>query len=142
MEKDIFDAIWTLRRACTSAFLSYIDEEGFPVVRAMLVLEHECATVQYFSTNTSSGKVEALRKNHKASMYYCDPENYQGALFTGEIEVCTDEKTKRMLWRDGFEMYYSGGVTDPDYCVLKLTVRRGSHYHGLCNTKFLPSELE
>lgn len=142
MEKDIFNAIWTLRRECTSAFLSYVDEEGFPMVRAMLVLERETIAEQYFSTNTSSGKVRALRKNRKASVYYCDPGNYQGALFTGEIEVCTDEKTKRMLWREGFEMYYPKGVLDPDYCVLKLTVRRGSHYHGLCNTKFLPGELE
>ena len=34
------------------------------------------------------------------------------------------------------------GVTDPDYCVLKLTVHKGSHYHGLHNTAFLPEELE
>ena len=64
------------------------------------------------------------------------------ALFVGDIEVCTDMETKSFLWREGFEMYYPKGVTDPDYCVLKLTVKKGSHYHGLCNTKFLPEEME
>jgi len=107
----------------------------------MLVLEHESMETQYFSTNTSSGKVAALRNNGKAAVYYCDPENFQGALFVGDIEVCTDAETKTLLWRDGFERYYPLGVTDPDYCVHKLTVLHGSHYHGLCNTKFTTQEL-
>jgi general stress protein 26 len=142
MKQDVFDAIWSLRRESTAAFLSYVDEQGYPAVRAMLVLEHDQIGTQYFSTNTSSGKVTALRNNPKASVYYCAPDRFQGALFAGDVEVCTDEATKAFLWREGFERYYPKGVTDPDYCVLKLTVRHGSHYHGLCNTAFLPNELE
>ncbi len=142
MVPDVYRAIWSLRRESTSAFLSYVDEAGYPAVRAMLVLEHDQIGKQYFSTNTSSGKVAALRSNPKASVYYCDPGQYQGALFAGDVEVCTDAATKAFLWREGFEQYYPKGVTDPDYCVLKLTVHHGSHYHGLCNTTFLPGELE
>jgi general stress protein 26 len=142
MKQEILDAIWKLRREAKTAFLSYIDEEGYPETRAMLILEHENIHTQYLSTNTSSGKVPALLKNPKASIYYCDLDHFQGALFVGDIEVCTDWETKSFLWREGFETYYPLGVTDPDYCVLKLTVRRGSHYHGLCNTHFSPDELE
>lgn len=142
MTKETFDAIWKLRNESKSAYLSYVDEDGYPVTRAMLILEHDRIKTQYLSTNTSSGKIAALLKNPKASLYYCDPDHYQGALFVGDIEVCTDMETKSFLWREGFEMYYPKGVTDPDYCVLKLTVKKGSHYHGLCNTKFLPEEME
>ena len=142
MTKEIFDAIWKLRNESKSAYLSYVDEDGYPVTRAMLILEHSCIKTHYLSTNTSSGKISALLANPKASLYYCDPDHYQGALFVGDIEVCTDMETKSVLWREGFEMYYPKGVTDPDYCVLKLTVKKGSHYHGLCNTKFLPEEME
>ena len=142
MKQDVFDAIWALRRESSSAFLSYVDERGYPATRAMLVLEHDRVGTQYFSTNTSSGKVTALRNNSKAAVYYCEPDRFQGALFVGDVEVCTDEATKAFLWREGFEMYYPKGVTDPDYCVLKLTVHHGSHYHGLCNTVFLPDELD
>lgn len=142
MTKEIFDAIWKLRNESKSAYLSYVDEDGYPVTRAMLILEHGCIKTHYLSTNTSSGKISALLANPKASLYYCDPDHYQGALFVGDIEVCTDMETKSFLWREGFEMYYPKGVTDPDYCVLKLTVKKGSHYHGLCNTKFLPEEME
>jgi len=108
----------------------------------MLILEHDQIHTQYLSSNTSSGKISALRLNPKASLYYCDPDNFQGVLFIGDIEVCTDAATKEFLWREGFEKYYPKGVTDPDYCVLKLSVKKGSHYHGLCNTHFTPDELE
>ena len=141
MKRDVYDAVWALRMNSNSAYLSYVDEAGYPGIRAMLVLEHEKIETHYFSTNTSSQKVAALRNNGKAAVYYCDPENFQGALFVGNMEVCTDAETKAFLWRDGFERYYPQGVTDPDYCVLKLTVLHGSHYHGLCNTKFTPEEL-
>ena len=142
MKKEVFDAIWSLRKESNAAYLSYVDEEGYPSTRAMLILEHDHIKTQYLSTNTSSSKIPALLQNPKASLYYCDPGHFQGVLFVGDIEVCTDAETKAFLWRDGFEKYYPKGVTDPDYCVLKLAVRKGSHYHGLCNTNFLPDELE
>ena len=142
MNQDVFDAIWELRRNSNSAFLSYIDAGGYPATRAMLILEHEQIHTQYLSTNTSSGKVAALLKNPKASIYYCDPDRFQGVLFVGDIEVCSDAETRAFLWREGFEKYYPKGVDDPDYCVLKLTVKHGSHYHGLYNTRFMPDDLE
>ncbi len=142
MKQEVFDAIWELRKTCSSAYLSYMDEEGYPHTRAMLILEHEQIHTQYLSTNTSSGKIKALLQNPKASIYYCDPDHFQGVLFVGDIEVCTDSETRTFLWREGFEKYYSLGVNDPDYCVLKLCVKRGSHYHDLHNTNFTPDELE
>lgn len=142
MRQEIYDAIWKLRKESDSAYLSYIDENGYPNTRAMLILEHDHIRTQYLSSNTSSGKIAALLKNPKASLYYCNPGQFQGALFVGDIEVCTDAATKEFLWREGFEKYYPKGVTDPDYCVLKLTVQSCSHYHSLCNTQFTPDELE
>ena len=136
MLQEIQDAICALRRESTSAFLSYVDADGYPVTRALLVLEHEKIGIQYFSTNTSSRKVEAILNNPKTSVYYCVPGSFQGALFTGDMSVCTDAETKEFLWRDGFEMYYPKGVTDPDYCVLKLNARKVSYYHGLRQTVF------
>jgi pyridoxamine 5'-phosphate oxidase len=137
MKQEIIDAIWTLRKNSTSAYLSYVDAAGYPVTRAMLVLEHDLLGTQYFSTNTSSCKVSAILNNHRTAVYYCEPGSFQGVLFAGEMEVCKDAETKEFLWRDGFEKYYSLGVTDPDYCVLKFKVHHVSHYHGLQQTKFL-----
>ncbi|MDR1757408.1 MAG: pyridoxamine 5'-phosphate oxidase, partial [Bacteroidales bacterium] len=40
--------------------------------------------------------------------------------------------------QDGDTMYYKGGVTDPDYCVLKFTATKGRFY---CNFKHIDFEV-
>lgn len=142
MNKSAKESITNLRKNSSTAYLASIDGEGYPVMRAMLVLEHSSFKTQYFSTNSSSGKVGYYQNNPKASVYYCEPQNYKGVLFVGEMQVCEDQETKDFLWREGFECYYPKGVTDPDYCVLKFTAKSGSFYHGLNSTKFAIEELE
>ena len=108
----------------------------------MLVLERDSLRTQYFSTNTSSKRVQQFVKNPKASVYYCDEAEFKGALFTGTIEIYTDHETKAFLWRDGFEMYYPKGVDDDDYCVYKFTADTVNYYHGLSNVTLSMGELE
>lgn len=134
-------AIESLRKHSETAVLASVDAEGYPAMRAMLVLEHDNLRTQYFSTNTSSGKVKALRSNPKASVYYCTPDSFRGALFIGDVEVCTDQPTKDFLWREGFERYYPLGVTDPDYCVLKFTAAQGA-FNGAESCRFTMDELD
>lgn len=122
-----------LRDNSAIAYVASVSEEGFPQIKAMMVMEHDSIQIQYFSTNTSSKRVQQFLKNPKASVYYCDEKNFKGALFTGTIEVCTDYGTKSFLWRDGCEMYYPKGVDDEDYCVYKFTADTVNYYHGLSN---------
>lgn len=141
MTEEAKQAIENLRKSSDTAVLACVDAEGYPVMRAMLVLEHESLKTQYFSTNTSSGKVQAFLNNPKASVYYCTPDTYRGVLFVGDVTVCGDQPAKDFLWREGFERYYPKGVTDPDYSVLKFTTKRGAYYGpGRCG--FTMDELE
>ncbi|WP_410770252.1 pyridoxamine 5'-phosphate oxidase family protein [Fontibacillus sp. BL9] len=142
MNENAKESITNLRKNSSTAYLASINGEGYPVMRAMLVLEHDSFKTQYFSTNTSSGKVSYYQNNPKASVYYCEPQNYKGVLFVGEMQVCTDQETKDFLWREGFECYYPQGATDPDYCVLKFTASSGSFYNGPNSAKFSIEELE
>lgn len=48
------------------------------------------------------------------------------------MEMLDDATRKEMISREGDTMYFSDGVTDPDYCVLKFDAESG-HY----NTNFL-----
>ena len=43
-------------------------------------------------------------------------------MLKGIIEVLEDKESKEMIWQFGDTMYYKKGVTDPDYCVLKLMI--------------------
>lgn len=115
-----------------TVYMSSVDLEGFPETRAMLPPRKSDGVKRfYFSTNTSSSKVAHFKANPKACVYFCDSKAYRGVMLTGEIEVLEDSVSKEMLWEEGDEKYYSAGVSDPDYCVLRFTSKSGKFYSDL-----------
>ena len=121
----------------STAFLSYIDGDGFPVTKAMLKpREREGIRIFWFTTNTSSNKVEFFRRNPNASIYFMDKRFYRGVSLCGTAEVLEDEESKERIWREGDTTYYKGGVTDPDYCVLKFTAVKGRYYSNFKSEDF------
>lgn len=141
MNEEIRNEIIKLRKNSKTAFVSSVDENGCPTIKAMLVLENECIKTHYFSTNLSSRRTKQFMKNPKAAVYLCNTEEYKGLMLQGVMEVLTDREHKEMLWREGFEIYYPNGVQDEDYCVLRFTAEKGNYYHGLKNTDFSIEEV-
>ena len=113
-----------------TAFISSVDEQGYPVTRAMLAPREIDGNDIYFSTNTSSKKVKQYQKYDKACVYFYERGRfkYQGVTIKGTMEVCTDQPTKEKIWRFGDRLFYKQGVTDPDYCVLKFTAQEAEYY--------------
>lgn len=119
------------------AFISYIDDEGFPITKAMLKpRERQGIKEFWFSTNTSSNKVKFFRKNPKASIYFVDKRFYRGVSLIGTVEVLETDEAKKRIWQEGDTMYYKEGVTDPDYCVLKFTAVKGRYYSNFKSEDF------
>lgn len=117
------------------SFISSIDEDDFPNMKAMLKPRKRVGLKEfYFTTNTSSMRVKQYLKNPKASIYFYNKGliKYVGVMLKGTMEVLTDPESKEMIWKKGDTMYYKEGVTDPDYCVLKFTSISGRYY---CNLK-------
>lgn len=120
-----------------TVYISSVDEEGFPNTKAMNApRKREGIREFYFSTNTSSMRVKQYQENPKACIYFCDKRFYRGVMLKGRIEVLFDEENKEMIWLPGDTMYYSKGVTDPDYCVLKFTVEEGRYYSNFKSETF------
>lgn len=117
-----------------TAFISSVDEQGYPVTRAMLCPRKIDGNDIYFSTNTSSKKVKQYLANNKTCVYFYKRGlfKYQGVTIKGTMQVCTDQETKDKIWRFGDKLFYKEGVTDPDYCVLKFTAQEAEYY---CNFK-------
>ncbi len=114
-----------------TVFLGSVDEQGFPNIKAMLqTRKREGIRIFYFTTNTSSMRVKQYLKNPKACVYFCNQDTFIGAMLLGTIEILTDDKSKQMIWREGDEIYYPKGVTDPDYCVLRFTTLSGRIYRN------------
>lgn len=116
------------------AYLTTVGERGYPQTRAMfnlrnkryfpkleslfLRLEKEFTTI--FTTNTSSTKIDDIKKHSKVSVYYCVPDESRGVMLSGDIEIVDDVKLKKALWHDEWERYYPEGYNDPDHTVLRL----------------------
>jgi len=119
------------------SFISSVDSDGFPNMKAMLPpRKREGIKVFYFTTNTSSMRVGQYRIEPKACIYFCDKRFFRGVMLKGTMEVLEDSVSKEMIWREGDTMYYPQGVTDPDYCVLRFTAQTGRYYTNFSSENF------
>ena len=119
------------------AFISSVDGDGFPNTKAMLPpRKREGIKTFYFTTNTSSVRVNQYRDNPKACIYFCDRRFVRGIMLKGTMEVLENAESKELIWEKGDTMYYPMGVTDPDYCVLKFSATEGRYYSGFKSETF------
>lgn len=122
MNQDLINSGLTIIEKSSNTIIASVDENGVPNIKAMLKpRENDGLKAFYFTTNTSSQRVKQYLNNPKASIYFYDNQSFQGIMLRGKMEVLQDQSTKNRIWRDGDTMYYPGGVTDADYCVLKFT---------------------
>ena len=123
-----------------TAFIASVNEEGYPIIRAMLAPRKIEGNEIYFTTNTSSNKIKQYSVNNKACVYFYKRGKfkYQGVCLIGEMQVCTDQAIKDEIWRFGDKMFYKQGVTDPDYSVLKFKAVSAEYY---CDLKTLKIDL-
>lgn len=120
-----------------TAFISSLDADGFPNTKAMLApRKRDGIRTFYFTTNTSSLRVAQYRSNANACIYFCDSRFFRGVMLRGTMEVLEDAPSKEMIWQAGDETYYPGGVTDPDYCVLRFTAQDGRYYSQFHSESF------
>lgn len=135
-----------------AAYLTTIDSEGYPITRAMFNLRNKeqfpefsdffskqkNKFVIYISTNTSSSKIDHIKKNPKIAVYFCDPEDFKGVMFGGEVEIIEDMDIKRKIWLDWWTRYYPEGLEDPDYTLLQLLPKTAQFYYRLQKVQFEP----
>ena len=106
-------------------------------IKAMLQpRKREGIKVFYFTTNTSSMRVRQFMSDNRACVYFCDSRFFRGVMLRGQMEILTDTESRQMIWRDGDTEYYPGGVSDPDYCVLKFTAMSGRYYSNFVSEEF------
>lgn len=125
-----------LMRRSKTAILGTIDENGFPNMKALLNLNPSETGTVWFSTNTSSLRVGQIRRDNRTCVYFLDQDTFEGLMLIGQAVVLQDPESRKLVWREGFEQYYPGGIDDPDYSVIRFTAVSGNYYHGLKNVSF------
>lgn len=135
--RDAVKTIGNLIDKTNISIISSVDNNGFPNTKAMLPPRmREGIKYIFFSTNTSSMRVKQYTNNPKACVYFYDKRFFMGVMLKGTMEVLNDTQSKERIWHDGDEMYYSKGVMDSDYCVLKFTAQSGRFYSNFKSEDF------
>ncbi|MHC4696201.1 MAG: pyridoxamine 5'-phosphate oxidase family protein [Planctomycetota bacterium] len=133
-EQEIRQFSVDLMETAEAVYVTTIGCDGFPQTRAMFNLRNKAQfptlsglfaargqeLFMYLSTNTSSTKMDEIRRNPAVSLYFCRPAEFFGLMLGGTIEVVTDTALKKRIWQNGWERYYPAGPEDPDYTVLRL----------------------
>lgn len=137
MNEDLIKIGLAIVDSSNQTIIASIDADDFPNLKAMLPpREHDQLKTFYFTTNTSSRRVQQYCHNPKASIYFYDGQLFLGLMLRGIMEVLDNQLIKERIWRDGDTMYYPTGVTDPDYCVLKFTADYARLYRNFTSTDF------
>lgn len=139
MDSVTYDQIMSLVKDARTIIVSSVDENGYPNSKQMFKRTHVGLEKFWFSTNTSSIRTRQFLANHKACLYFAGESN--GLMLIGEMKVCRDYESRRMLWNEGDEKYYILGVDDPDYCVFEFTSESGNYYYNLEKHLFTIEEL-
>jgi general stress protein 26 len=135
--RDASKTIGNLIDKASVSIISSVDEDGFPNSKAMLApRKREGLKHIFFTTNTSSMRIRQYLSNPKACVYFFDKRFFKGVMLRGTMEVLRDSASKETVWKQGDEMYYPKGVTDPDYCVLRFTAQNGRYYSNFKSENF------
>ena len=132
------------------AYVTTIGPSGYPHTRAMfnlrnkerfpgqahLFAEHQDDMLIYFSTNTSSQKLDQIKADPRVSVYYCSPDQFHGLMLSGDIEVVDDSALRHAIWNEGWARYYPGGPDDPDHTVLCLRPKRAVGWYKSARFEF------
>ncbi|MCL2556161.1 MAG: pyridoxamine 5'-phosphate oxidase family protein [Firmicutes bacterium] len=102
--------------------LVLLDHEGYPTASVLTAAASDGIKYVYFCTGTDSNKYKRTFANPKASVHYGTGEH--SITLVGEIEILTDEDSKKKFWYDGLAEHFPQGATAANYVVLKFTTKR------------------
>jgi len=102
--------------------LVLLDLEGYPTASVLTAAKSDGIKQIWFATGLDSNKAIRAKNNPKASVHFGTGEH--SITLTGEIEILTDDATKKAMWYDGLESHFPSGATDPNYCVLSFKTKR------------------
>jgi pyridoxamine 5'-phosphate oxidase len=128
-------AIEHILKNATVLIFSYLDGQGAPLSRAMLVAARDGLKHVWFSTNTSSRHASLIQQRNTANVYCFDPVTFEGVMLSGEAFVENDPSLKRKVWTDSYKRYYSG-IDDPDFLLLRFDAAVCNYYHDGMNLTF------
>ncbi len=98
--------------------------ESKPSCRIMEIQKVDNDLKIWFVAHKSSPKIAQIGKNSGVCIVSFNEETVRDIRLYGKIEVLVNMETKKYVWNDGLEPYFSGGINDPELTVLKFIPER------------------
>lgn len=111
---------------CEVVVITSINKEGYPRPVPMSKIKSEGCSTVWLATGKDSLKTKDFAANPKAGV--CYSENGNSIALTGEVQIFSDEATKKEMWQDWFINHFPGGMTDPNYILLKFMGNHGTFW--------------
>ena len=116
-----------LLKKCPLCTVASVNENGYPRICVLAHLKTEGVKTFYFSTSTSSIKIQHFKKNSNSGVtFYAGGDSVS---LTGEMYIEKDKKMKDSLWKDFLGKHFpNGGKDDPEYAIIKFVANEGRLY--------------
>ena len=141
MDENIKQQIEDLIESSKVSYLGSVDENGYPNIKAMMNIQNDGLFIHYYSTFLYAQRTKQYQECPNACIYMSTLENPKGLMLVGEMSVLTDRSSKKLFWREGFEVYYPDGPETENYCVLKFTASAGNFCYGKGSVAFNVDEF-
>ncbi|MCR4794211.1 MAG: pyridoxamine 5'-phosphate oxidase family protein [Ruminococcus sp.] len=124
------------------ATIGYADEQGRQNVRRVFCVWHKGMGRHLISTNTSSSHVKSLMQHPESCLYFADDTSFEGICLYGKTVIHFEREYKELLWNEGDEKYYPGGIDDEDYCIMEFIADSGRFYRYDGKGDLLKNDIE
>ena len=108
--------------------LALIDESGFPTASTVSIIKADGINQLMFGVSLDDNKAHRVQACNRASV--CINSGEYNITLVGTAEILTGAASKEALWQPWFSEIWPGGVTDPDFCVLRFSTLRYSLWLG------------
>ncbi len=136
MNSLIYEKSLALVERSFTGILGTVGENGIPQQKAMIKTEAQGLKEFWFCSNTSSKRVQQIKENPSASLYFYDEKTFEGLMLSGFAEISYDDEKRKSFWHEEMKLYYPLGCYDPDFALVKFTAHKGNYYQGLKNYDF------
>lgn len=96
---------------------------SFITSRPMTILEKEFDGDLWFFASHSSDLVKQIEEYALVNLTFSNDKDFSFLSARGFAEVIQDKEKQEDLWKPQYRAWFSGGVDDPDLCLIKVVVK-------------------
>jgi general stress protein 26 len=110
------------------AMLTTEDDDGMLRSRPMSTMQMDADGALWFFTSMSSPKTDEARQHTQVNLSYARADKQDYLSISGTCEIVRDRVKMTELWTPLIKPWFPGGLTDPDLCLMKVTIHEAEYW--------------